>query len=368
MNRSLCILLVLLFGGPEAGAQPASRPAHAKKLIEFGWDEPDTAFMKAHVVEMEKTPFDGCVFHVRYAKPDGKRGDFLWECWGKRAFTETELGPAMEELKATTFQRFTENFLRFNTAPGDVDWFDDFGAIVNNARLSAKIAHDGRSRGVLFDIEQYNHPLFNYRKQRDAASKSWDDYAKQVRQRGREVMAAFQQGYPGGVTVFLTFGYSLPLAQCGGDKAKLADCDYGLLAPLLDGMLDAAEEGSRIVDGHELSYGYKDVARFGPAYAKMKTGALKIMAADPAKYAKHFSFGFGIWLDNDWRKLGWDVADPGKNFYTPQAFERTVKTALETADDYVWIYTETPRWWTAEGGPQKLPGAYDAALRRAAGK
>src|SRR5947208_5347482 len=99
----------------------------------------------------------------------------------------------------------------------------------------------------------------------------------------------------------------------------------------------------------------------------MKTGALKIMAADPAKYAKHFSFGFGIWLDNDWRKLGWDVADPGKNFYTPQAFERTVKTALETADDYVWIYTETPRWWTAEGGPQKLPGAYDAALRRAAG-
>ena len=46
--------------------------------------------------------------------------------------------------------------------------------------------------------------------------KAWDDYAKQVRQRGREVMAAFQQGYPGGVTIFLTFGYSLPMAECGG--------------------------------------------------------------------------------------------------------------------------------------------------------
>src|SRR5438093_1619249 len=41
-----------------------------KKLIEFGWDEPDTAFMRAHVREMEKSPFDGCVFHIMYAKPD----------------------------------------------------------------------------------------------------------------------------------------------------------------------------------------------------------------------------------------------------------------------------------------------------------
>jgi hypothetical protein len=60
------------------------------------------------------------------------------------------------------------------------------------------------------------------------------------------------------------------------------------------------------------------------------------------------------------------VEDTSKNFYTPEGFERTVRTALETADDYVWIYTETPKWWTEQGGPQKLPAAYDAALRRAA--
>jgi hypothetical protein len=324
--------------------------------------------MRAHIAEMEKTPFDGCVFHAKYVRPDGKRGDFLWECWGKRAFTEAELQPALDDLKATPFQRFTENFLRFNTTPADVDWFDDFSAIVSNARLAAKVAHDGKCRGVLFDIEQYTKPLFNYRKQRDAARKSWDVYAAQVRKRGREVMAAFQEGYPGGVTIFLTFGYSLPMAESGGDKAKLADCSYGLLAPLLDGMLDAAEGGSKIVDGHELSYGYKDVGRFTPAYAAMKTGALKIMDADREKYAKHFSFGFGVWMDEDWRKHGWDVNDPSKNFYTPEAFERSVRTALETADDYVWIYTETPKWWSEQGGPQKLPPAYDAALRRAAGR
>jgi hypothetical protein len=366
MRRSdrLIALLTVCFCLPIA-AEPRSN-----KLIEFGWDEPDTAFIRKHISEMQKTPFDGCVFHARYARPaDGgraARGDFMWECWSKRAFTDAELGPALEDLKATEFGRFSENFLRFNTTPADVDWFDDFSAIVNNAKLAAKVAHDGGCRGVLFDIEQYNKPLFNYPKQRDAATKSWDQYARQVHQRGREVMAAFQEGYPGGVTVFLTFGYSLPLAECGGDKAKLAEVSYGLLAPLLDGMVDAAEGRSRIVDGHELSYGYKDVARFATAYTAMKTGVLKIMGADHEKYAKHFSLGFGVWLDHDWRKLGWNTEDPAKNFYTPPAFEQTVRTALQTADDYVWIYTETPRWWSAEGGPQKLPDVYDAALRRAA--
>ena len=43
-------------------------------MIEFGWDEPDTAFMLKHVAEMEQTPFDGTVFHITYEKPDGSRG------------------------------------------------------------------------------------------------------------------------------------------------------------------------------------------------------------------------------------------------------------------------------------------------------
>src|SRR5687768_13266008 len=57
-----------------------------KKLIEFGWDEPDPAFMRKHIAEMEKSPFDGTVFHINT--------DFLWQCWSKRAFTEAELQPA----------------------------------------------------------------------------------------------------------------------------------------------------------------------------------------------------------------------------------------------------------------------------------
>src|SRR5207302_9020804 len=34
------------------------------KLLEFGWDEPDTTFLRSHILQMQQSPFDGCVFHA----------------------------------------------------------------------------------------------------------------------------------------------------------------------------------------------------------------------------------------------------------------------------------------------------------------
>src|SRR6266404_1579170 len=97
---TLSIVLCLF---AEASAQ-STQPT--KKLIEFGWDEPDTAFLRKHIAEMEKTPFDGTVFHLNQ--------DFLWNSWSKRAFTEAELQSAIDDLKNTPLKKFTHNFLRFN--------------------------------------------------------------------------------------------------------------------------------------------------------------------------------------------------------------------------------------------------------------
>ena len=92
---------------------------------------------------------------------------------------------------------------------------------MGNARLAAKLAREGRCAGILFDVEEYEGGLFTYPKQRDAKAKSWDEYAAQARRRGREVMAAFQEGYPD-LTVFLTFGHSLPRHQVrAGQEAAL---------------------------------------------------------------------------------------------------------------------------------------------------
>src|SRR5436190_22211856 len=94
-----------------AGAQ-TTRSTIAKKLIEFGWDEPDTLFMQNHIAEMEQTPFDGTVFHITYEKKDGSRGRFMYECWSDRQFKSDELKRSADELKATKFMRITKNFMR----------------------------------------------------------------------------------------------------------------------------------------------------------------------------------------------------------------------------------------------------------------
>jgi hypothetical protein len=358
-SSGFAALLLLVPASITSGAGPVE-----KKLIEFGWDEPDTAFMRRHVDQLEKSPFDGCVFHVNYRKADGKNGSFTWDSWGKQSFSEADVKQAIDDLKNTPFKRCKANFLRFNTTPADIDWFDDHTAVLNNARLAAHIAKEGGCPGLLFDIEQYNAPLFQYTKQRDKDRKSWDEYAAQVRRRGREVMGAFQEGFPD-LVVFLTFGYSLPWDDhAGPNHTPLPQCGYGLLAPFMDGLVEAAKGRTRLVDGFEIAYRFRQPAQFPNGYRMMEKDLLPIVA-DPKKYRQVFTFSFGLWLDFDWRGAGWNTEDVTKNIHTPEQFEVLTRKVLETADEYVWIYTETPRWWSDEGKPVKLPPAYDAALRKA---
>lgn len=344
-------------------AHSESRSARPRKLIEFGWDEPDTAFLRKHQAVIEQTPFDGCVFHVNAAGKGKAAENFTWLCWGKRRFTEEDLSLAFDDLRSISWTRFRHNFLRFNVTPGDLDWFDDHTAVLANARLAARLAREGHCQGILFDTEQYEKSLFDFRKQRDAATKPWAEYAAQARRRGREVMSAFQQGYPD-LTVFLTFGPSLLWRQSDAGKKPLADCSYGLLVPFFDGMVEAAEGKTRIVDGYESSYGFRTREQFESAYDEITRKAVALVG-NPAAYQRVVSAGFGLWLDRDWNKRGWNTEKLDANYFAPDAFEVALRAALDQTDEYVWIYTETPRWWTAEGGSKALPDAYVKAIRRA---
>jgi hypothetical protein len=358
----LALAAAFLAGVAAHAAERNAPDRPTKRLIEFGWDEPDTAFLRQHTAALERSPFDGCVFHAVSVSPQGARENFAWLGWGKRDFSESDLARALEDLKAIAWRRFTHNFLRFNTTPADLDWFDDHAAVRQNARLAARIARAGRCAGILFDVEEYQGRLFTYSRQRDAATRSWPDYAAQARRRGTEVMTAFRDGFPD-LTVFLTFGPSLPYIRSQAGKKPLSECDYGLLAPFVDGMIAVAGGTARIVDGFELSYGYREKARFDRAYRLIKDDALPILS-EPRAYERVVSAGFGLWMDYDWRTYGWDANDPGRNYFTPELFEASLRWALERTDQYVWIYTETPRWWSERETPVKLPEAYESAIRR----
>ena len=95
----------------------------------------------------------------------------------------------------------------------------------------------------------------------------------------------------------------------------------------------------------------------------MTSGVLPIVA-DPEKYREIVRPGFGLWLDYDRAKYPWNVEDPSKNYFTPESFADSLRLAVEHADEVVWIYSETPRWWTAAGTSETLPKAYEDAIRR----
>ncbi len=350
-------LLVLLLPARELAAAPG------KKLIEFGWDEPDPHFMRTQIAQLQASPFDGCVYHIDYRTARGDRGSFTWELWGRRRFSAAELADADSNLRVTDWGRFRDNFLRVNVTPGELDWFEDHSAVMANLELAARLARTGGGPGVLLDVEMYRGALWDYREQVKRHPRTWAAMCAQVRKRGAQAMRALERGYPG-LTVFTTWAYSLSLDETMGGRVPLERTRHALLPAFLDGMLSAASPGVVLVEGHEGSYPYRDPAVFAAKADSVRYSVPRI-TRDPARYARHLSLGFGLWLDHDWRHLGWDTLDVARNHFTPAAFGTAVRAALAHSDRYVWIYSETPRWWTPAGRPAALPAAYDSTLRAA---
>ena len=86
-------------------------------------------------------------------------------------------------------------------------------------------------------------------------------------------------------------------------------------------------------------------------------GKIRKAAGTNGGFKALLSMGFGLWMDYDWRKHGWDAADAAKNYFTPQQFEASLRSALDKCDEYVWVYTEEPKWWAKPGGnPHEHPG------------
>jgi hypothetical protein len=338
-----------------------SAPSPGKKLVEFGWDEPDTRFMRDHIAQLQASPFDGCVFHVNYRTFKGAERNFSWDAWGRNRIESARLDSARADLQATRFGRFNENFLRVNVTPGDLDWFEDHSSVMANLEAAARLAEQGGCPGIMLDTEAYRGPLWDYHAQTKAHAHSWDELSAQVRKRGGEAMAALERGYPG-LTVFASMAYSMPLEQTRGGRVALADTRYGLLAPFMDGMFAAASDSAVIVDGHENTYPYRDPAKFA-ARADSARHAARRLAAQPDLYSRRLTVAFGIWLDNDSDHLGWHTDHPESNYFTPAAFAASLQAALDHVDRYVWIYCQKPRWWSDAGVTQNVPAAYDSVLR-----
>jgi len=376
-------------GEPDAsasGLKPlATTPQpQARKLIEWSAVEPTTAFMREHIRTMEQLPFDGLIFHLK----TNDNVQLVWNMWSNTPFTVDQFSQEIADLEATKFERFTERFLRCNVTPGNIDWSDEeaWKVVAGNFRTAAQIVSRTGCRGIMFDTEQYDHVPFSWPHQtpeeRDAAAAQRAEARKSdsqpdkkpvavavppevcslVRQRGREWIRAINSECPD-ITILISYAYR-SAQPTEGESFRVYG--YELIPAFLDGVLEAASDGTRIVDAWEYSYPYRSRAEFEKGRRTIKEDALRWTDV-PDEYSQHVTAGFGLWMDFNVRGYEWHTDNVSLNYNTPAQFRQNLDDAFKLTDEYVWIYSGQAKWWSNSELPDEYRQAVEDA-RMAAGR
>src|SRR6185437_4095345 len=208
------IVVSILIAAPCLAASPFQPGLAGKKLISYGQDWPNTAYVRSHIRDMEKHPFDGIVIGVSESlEPQLNRPTLGIKAWGKVAYDPKAYEHAIEDLKATRFEKFTDNFIQVEAMPGDVDWFDDaqWAAVVHNFRILARVARAGGCVGLEFDPEQYGSEyIFTPLAWGDAKrhGKTEQQFKDQAILRGMQLMRGLNAEFPG-IRILCLFGPAL---------------------------------------------------------------------------------------------------------------------------------------------------------------
>ena len=341
-----------------------------KKLIQFGWGLPTSAaFLKENIREMEKEPFDGLAFYISYRNESGGKSTAQNRIFVPERLKREWFRQEFEDLRQVEFRKFTDNFITIWTTPGSVDWFNDehWDTVCHNVGLIAEAARLCGARGIMLDCETYSSKsMWNYLHSSHSETKSYEQYAARARLRGAQVIRAIQSKLPRAVvlTLFQMSYFSNVVDQADTVRAVTGH-GYGLIPPFLNGMLDAADPDVKIVDGNETSYAARTPEDFLRAYHLMRQRALRLIAPENrAKYNNQVLAGHGLFMDSIYGLYRPSEAVKAMSLAEKnKVFEECVYWSLRTCDEYVWCYSERPRWW--KNPTRNVPQGAGEAIRSA---
>jgi subtilisin family serine protease len=188
-----------------------------------------------------------------------------------------------------------------------------------------------------------------------------------ARQRGRDVMKAVAEEYPG-MTIFFYRMFSDMLRFADRQGANLQTYPYGLLPAFIDGWCDVMPATITLIDGNEAASHYENTDQYAVGYGRLKKQAPRFISAENrTKFGRQFLISHDIYLDaqlpNGPFALDLHGVSPAAHLL---AF---TSAALDYTDEFVWIYGEKGRFWPSQNNSQpawtnKFPGI-EAALRAA---
>ena len=323
-RRALCAAFALLTAGCATAAAGAllinAQQATFRTRPEY---------VREHFAHIETLPFDGLVLSTA-------TGSVLMS---GAARSYAQMASDFAPLGGLTFTRMTHNFALVNV-DRPADFFGDWSVTIENFRMLARVLKEKGIEGIFFDNEEYAGALFNYPDNCSDPTKTLAEYREQARLRGRQIMQAVAQEYPG----IVVLAFHGPYSSFSGtpNQVRGAQTDWQLeelRGPFSAGFIEGLDSRSRFVDGGEV-YAYRTVDDFQVSYDYRKTG-IATAAADCPFISSYLR---PVWSPKVGISFGvYNYGFAGQAM-DPTIMRTTLERALRRCDSFVWLYCEDVNW------------------------
>lgn len=356
-----------------------------KKLVEFSHASPTTKQYLKNIALFDGGPFDG--ISVKLSKDVAAGNIFMVENW--RTVTEEQKLSEYAVIESIAEKSKLEHNLLVLYGASQMDWFsdEDWLDVETQIRFGASLAKMGNFKGILWDPEPYKpgkNP-WQYSEQPGTSEHSFYEYFIQVRKRGTQFMTAIQDEFPGLVLLSLRelsdyqdaspFSQAIvPVKDVHQAESSLEGAWWGLHLAFILGMLEVIDEEVTYIDANEEAYYYTSALEYFEVRNIINNEMRALIPPGLRnKFKANYHIGHAVSTDyvaGNWVGLNsfpyrlsaqGDVLTPEQKAHW---FEHNVYYALKTSDEYVWLYTEKPNWWTGE----KIPEGFYQALESARNK
>ena len=287
---------------------------------------------------IESLPLDGIVVNVPAA----------WFMMKDRSLDYEEYFAKWLRPLEGKLQNLDQNFLLAQIdRPGDP--FDDWGNTLDNWRKMARAAKEFGYKGIFFDNEEYEGRILNYPNDLSYTDRySLDQYRNQMRSRGRQIMKVITDEFPD-IVLFNNRGPYKSVANLPDYVKSDSSDEVELLGSLFVGFLEGATPQSTVIDGGQI-YDYRSETDFELSYNWRKQDIASeevenqfIPQDIKNDWSNKVDVSFGV-FNQPHPRLDEELGD-----MTPAILESTLTNALNTGDEYVWLYAEQDSWLTPGG-------------------
>ncbi|MEO8962608.1 MAG: hypothetical protein ABI325_12045 [Ginsengibacter sp.] len=347
MKNRFSFFIPLLFGISFPVLLMGQRKPEQKKLIEFGWDYPTVSYLKAHIHDMQKAPFDGVVFSFDFD---------IYNSFDTTQHKDSQF--QYDDLSKIDWKNFTDNFILMRgVGYSGAQWLDDMAwlKIVINIKKVSKALSVSQAVGIGFDPEYYlSDSTLNPWVYRPSwyNNLSYKDVGDYVRKRGIQFIQALQTDKP---DVKILCFWLLGLVDMQAKILPIAETGMALYPFFIEGMLEGKNKTSEIIDGNESSYWYQKPEDFIMAGEHLRENGSQLITNSLQPEFKNISLAQSVYFDGLYARL--PRFDKGFNKETKERWLTcNLYNAYKTTDEYVWFYSEDINWWKnkVDSGVAKL--------------